>query len=58
MLPPYQDDASEPAAPRELVVQAIYLAEKRAAMGGRADFDDAIQVDEQFFDNYDVVALR
>jgi signal transduction histidine kinase/uncharacterized protein YjaG (DUF416 family) len=58
ILPLYKDDSAEPAEQRAAVTQAIRLAEKRAATGGDVGFEDALEIEGQFFDNYDLDALN
>ena len=57
-LPLYKDDTAEPAEQRAAVTQAIRLAEKRASIGGKVGFEDALEIDGQFFDNYDLDSLN
>jgi hypothetical protein len=53
-LPRYEDESAEPIDQRTAVTQAIRLAENRAAQGGHFEFTDVIQIEGQFYDNYDI----
>jgi len=57
LLPLYENDTAEPRERRAAVVQAIRLAEKRAALGGAVDSHDALEFEGEFIDNYDLDSL-
>jgi signal transduction histidine kinase len=51
-------DRAEPAAARTAVLQAVQLAELRAASGGAVGtYSDALEIDGQFFDHYDIQSI-
>ncbi|WP_440060458.1 sensor histidine kinase [Pseudomonas syringae] len=54
----YSEDSAEPAAARIAVAEAVQLAEARAARGGLIDFNDALEIDGKYFDNYDIVSVH
>lgn len=58
LLPRYVDEKAEPAEQRLAASQAIRFAEERAKIGGEFQFDEALEVDGQFIDNYDLDSLR
>ncbi len=51
-------DSAEPAAARIAVAESVQLAEARAAIGGEADLDEALQLDGKFFDTYDITSVH
>lgn len=55
----YTQDEAEPYSARAAVKEAVRLAEINAGCGGTREdiWDEAIEFDGQFFDNYDVIAL-
>lgn len=53
----YENDSAEPSAQRATVAQAVALAETRAALGGDPSVVDAIELDGQYFDTYDISAI-
>ena len=57
LLPLYENDTAEPREQRAAVVQAIRLAEKRAALGGAVDSHEFLEFESEFIDNYDVDSL-
>ncbi|MEO6918655.1 MAG: ATP-binding protein [Collimonas sp.] len=53
----YEKDSAEPSAQRATVSQAVALAEIRAASGGAPSAMEHIELDGQYFDNYDIAAI-
>lgn len=53
----YSSETAEPAACRMAVSQAVALAEARAGLGGERQLFDPLEIDGQWFDNYDVDAI-
>lgn len=54
----YENDESEPSSQRAVVGQAVVLAETRAAAGGDLDPSLNLEINGQFFDNYDIEAIE
>jgi signal transduction histidine kinase len=54
----YERDPAEPSAQRALVSQAVALAEIRAASGGDPSDMEQLELDGQYFDNYDIIAIE
>jgi hypothetical protein len=57
-LPVYLSDSYEPHDQRLLIANAIRLADKRASIGGDFGFQDALELDGQYFDPYDLESVR
>lgn len=53
----YSSETTEPAASRIAVAQAVALSEARAGLGGDRESFELVEIDGQFFDNYDVEAI-
>lgn len=53
----YEKDSAEPSAQRATVSQAVSLAEIRAASGGDPGVMGHVELDGQYFDNYDISAI-
>jgi len=55
----YTSDNAEPKSQRSTVLQAVELAEMIVVRGGPAsDFHDQLILDGQYFDQYDLIALK
>jgi len=52
------EDNAEPRSTRSAIMDAVRLAELRASSGGEWDDVDYEEIDGQFFDNYDIVAVH
>lgn len=52
----YATNGAEPASARVAVLEAVGLAEQRASRGGQPEFC-WMEIDGQYFDNYDIKAL-
>lgn len=53
----YEKDGSEPSAQRAVVAQAVLLAEEMASRGGAPEEMEYLDLNGQFFDHYDLVAI-
>jgi signal transduction histidine kinase len=53
----YEKDSAEPSAQRVTVSQAVALAEIRATAGGDPSVMEPLELDGQYFDNYDISAI-
>lgn len=54
----YEKDTAEPSAQRATVAQAVVLAESMAALGGDPEQITCLELNGQFFDNYDIDAIK